>query len=91
MFRDLLPLLDDRLHLIAPDLPGFGKSDPPQPHTFDRIAETIDRFTEVVGFDRYAMYVFDYGAPTGFRLAVKHPDRITAIVLPERERLRRKA
>ena len=49
-------------------------------YTFDRIAETIDRFTEVVGFDRYAVYVFDYGAPTGFRLAVKHPDRITAII-----------
>ena len=81
MFRDLIPLLADRFHLIAPDLPGFGKSDmPPRGYTFDRIAETIDRFTEVVGFDRYAVYVFDYGAPTGFRLAVKHPDRITAII-----------
>ena len=49
-------------------------------NTFDRIAETIDRFTETIGFDRYAVYVFDYGAPTGFRLAVKHPDRITAII-----------
>jgi pimeloyl-ACP methyl ester carboxylesterase len=81
MFRDLIPLLADRFHLIAPDLPGFGKSDMPGGGcTFDRIAETIDRFTEVVGFDRYAVYVFDYGAPTGFRLAVKHPERITAIV-----------
>jgi pimeloyl-ACP methyl ester carboxylesterase len=80
MFRDLIPLLADRFHLVAPDLPGFGKSDMPARHTFDRIAETIDRFTEVVGFDRYAVYVFDYGAPTGFRLAVKHPDRITAII-----------
>lgn len=81
MFRDLIPLLTDRFHIIAPDLPGFGKSDMPGSGcTFDRIAETIDRFTEVVGFDRYAVYVFDYGAPTGFRLTVKHPDRITAII-----------
>jgi pimeloyl-ACP methyl ester carboxylesterase len=81
MFRDLIPRLDDRFHIIAPDLPGFGKSDMPgRGHTFHGIAETIDRFTEVVGFDRYAVYVFDYGAPTGFRLAVKHPDRITAVI-----------
>ncbi|HTO78831.1 MAG TPA: alpha/beta hydrolase [Methylocystis sp.] len=81
MFRDLIPLLADRFRLIAPDLPGFGNSDTPNGvHTFRKIAETIDRFTEIVGFDRYAVYVFDYGAPTGFRLAVKHPDRITAII-----------
>ena len=81
MFRDLIPLLADRFHLIAPDLPGFGRSDMPgRGCTFDRIAETIDRFTGIVGFGRYAVYVFDYGAPTGFRLAVKHPERITAII-----------
>ncbi|TWB58052.1 pimeloyl-ACP methyl ester carboxylesterase [Rhizobium sp. ERR 922] len=81
MFRDLIPLLADRYHIIAPDLPGFGQSDAPKgSNTFDSIAETIDRFTEVVGFDRYAVYVFDYGAPTGFRLALKHPERITAII-----------
>ena len=81
MFRDLIPLVADRFHVIAPDLPGFGKSDMPgAPHTFDRIAQVIDRFTELLGFERYAVYVFDYGAPTGFRLAVKHPERITAIV-----------
>ena len=81
MFRDLIPLLADRFHMIAPDLPGFGKSDMPDGGcTFDQIAEKIDRFTEIVGFDRYAVYVFDYGAPTGFRLAAKHPDRITAII-----------
>jgi pimeloyl-ACP methyl ester carboxylesterase len=81
MFRDLIPRLADRFHVIAPDLPGFGKSDlPGRGLTFDKIAGTIDRFTEIVGFDRYAVYVFDYGAPTGFRLAVKHPDRITAII-----------
>src|SRR5262252_9687722 len=81
MFRDLIPLLIDRFHLAAPDLPGFGNSDMPgRGYTFDRIADTIDRFTEVIGFDRYAVYVFDYGAPTGFRLAARHPDRITAII-----------
>ncbi len=81
MFRDLIPHLADRFHIIAPDLPGFGNSDMPgRGYTFDRIAEKIDRFTETVGFDRYAVYVFDYGAPTGFRLAVRHPDRITAII-----------
>lgn len=81
MFRDLIPLLADRFHIIAPDLPGFGKSDMPEHGcTFDRIANTIDCFTETVGFDRYALYVFDYGAPTGFRLAMKHPGRIEAII-----------
>jgi pimeloyl-ACP methyl ester carboxylesterase len=84
MFRDLIPLLGDRFHIIAPDLPGFGQSDmPPRDqftYTFDNIANVIDRFTEIVGFDRFAVYVFDYGAPTGFRLAVKHPERITAII-----------
>ena len=81
MFRDLIPHLAHRFHVIAPDLPGFGKSElPGRGLTFDRIADKIDRFTEVVGFDSYAVYVFDYGAPTGFRIAVKHPDRITAII-----------
>jgi pimeloyl-ACP methyl ester carboxylesterase len=81
MFRDLIPLLADRFHIVAPDLPGFGNSDmPDKANTFDQIAATIDRFTDTIGFDRYAVYVFDYGAPTGFRLAVKHPDRITAII-----------
>ena len=81
MFRDLIPLLADRFHMIAPDLPGFGKSDLPNGTcTFDLLAEKIDRFTDIVGFDRYAVYIFDYGAPTGLRLALKHPDRITAII-----------
>jgi pimeloyl-ACP methyl ester carboxylesterase len=84
MFRDLIPLLADRFHMVAPDLPGFGQSDMP-PHnkfsyTFDNIARVIERFTEVIGFDRFAAYVFDYGAPTGFRLAIRHPERITAII-----------
>src|ERR1700683_2266908 len=84
MFRDLIPLLADRFHMIAPDLPGFGQSDMPArsqfKYTFDNIARVIDRFTELVGFDRFAVYVFDYGAPTGFRLAAWHPERITAII-----------
>jgi pimeloyl-ACP methyl ester carboxylesterase len=84
MFRDLIPLLSEHFHIIAPDLPGFGLSDmPPRDqftYTFDNLANVIDRFTEVVGFDRFAVYVFDYGAPTGFRIAAKHPDRITGII-----------
>src|SRR5262249_24375895 len=80
MFRDLIPQLADRFHVIAPDLPGFGQSDMPErtkfSYTFDNIAGTIDRFTEVVGLDRFAIYVLDHGAPTRFRLAVRHPARI---------------
>jgi pimeloyl-ACP methyl ester carboxylesterase len=84
MFRDLIPLLADRFHIVAPDLLGFGQSDMPArdkfAYTFDHLAEVIGRFTEVIGLNRFAMYVFDYGAPTGFRIAVKHPERITAII-----------
>ena len=84
MFRDLIPLLADEFHLVAPDLPSFGKSDMPDrdkfDYTFDHLADVIDRFTEVLGLDRFAIYVFDYGAPVGFRIATRHPDRITAII-----------
>jgi pimeloyl-ACP methyl ester carboxylesterase len=84
MFRDLIPLLADRFHVVAPDLPGFGQSDIPDrdkfTYTFDHVARVIDRFTEVVRLHRFAVYVFDYGAPTGFRLATWHPDRVTAII-----------
>ncbi|RAR58338.1 pimeloyl-ACP methyl ester carboxylesterase [Paraburkholderia unamae] len=84
MFRDLVPRLADRFHIVAPDLPGFGQSDLPErsqfAYTFENIANVMARFTERIGFDRFAVYVFDYGAPTGFRLALKHPERITAIV-----------
>jgi len=84
MFRDLIPKLADRFHVIAPDLPGFGQSDMPDrgtfTYTFDNVARVIDRFTEVAGLGRFAIYVFDYGAPTGFRLATWHPERVTAII-----------
>jgi pimeloyl-ACP methyl ester carboxylesterase len=84
MFRDLIPLLSDQFHIVAPDLPGFGWTDmPPRSefkYTFDNIANVIDRFTEIVGFDKFAVYIFDYGAPTGLRIALKHPERITAII-----------
>ena len=84
MFRDLIPKLADRFHVIAPDLPGFGQSDMPDrskfTYTFDNAARVIDRFTEVVGLGRFAIYLFDYGAPTGFRLATWHPERVTAII-----------
>jgi len=84
MFRDLIPQLADRFRVIAPDLPGFGQSDMPDRgkfrYTFDNIARVIDRFIEVIGLGRFAIYVFDYGAPTGFRLATWHPERVTAII-----------
>jgi pimeloyl-ACP methyl ester carboxylesterase len=84
MFRDLIPRLSEQFHVIAPDLPGFGQSDMPERtkfnYTFDNIAGVIDRFTEVIGLGRFAVYVFDYGAPTGFRLAMRHPERISAII-----------
>ena len=84
MFRDLMPRLVDRLRVIAPDLPGFGRTAmPPREkfkYTFDNIARVIGRFTEVVGLARFALYVFDYGAPTGFRIAMRHPERISAII-----------
>jgi pimeloyl-ACP methyl ester carboxylesterase len=84
MFRDLIPRLSERFHIVAPDLPGFGRSDMPSrnsfQYTFDHIASVIDRFTEVIGFAKFALYIFDYGAPTGLRIAVRHPERITAII-----------
>lgn len=84
MFRELIPLLADRFHLVAPDLPGFGKPDMPARgdfgYTFEHLADVIDRLTEVLGLDRFALYVFGYGAPVGFRLATRHPERITAII-----------
>lgn len=84
MFRDLIPELAAQYHVVAPDLPGFGMTEQPArdkfEYRFENIANIIDRFTELLGLTHFALYVFDYGAPVGFRLAVKHPDRITAIV-----------
>jgi pimeloyl-ACP methyl ester carboxylesterase len=88
MFRELIPLLADKFHIVAPDLPGFGKSDMPArghfDYTFEHITDVIDRFTETLGLDRFALYVFDYGAPVGFRIATRHPERITAIMRTRR-------
>lgn len=84
MFRELIPLLAGPYRVIAPDLPGFGQtSSPPRgefTYSFDRLAQVIEGFTDALRLDRYALYVFDYGAPTGFRLAVSHPERIAAII-----------
>jgi len=84
MFRNLMPALADNWRVVAPDLPGFGFSDAPDRssfvYTFDHLTDIVDKFMVAVGIDRYALYVFDYGAPVGFRLAVRHPDRITAII-----------
>lgn len=84
MFRDLMPQLARHYHVIAPDLPGFGQTSVLPgvsfEYTFDRLAAVIDAFTVAKGLDRYALYVFDYGAPVGWRLAVNHPEKITAIV-----------
>ena len=84
MFRHLLPLLADRYRVVAPDLPGFGfTTAPPAPefaYTFEHLADVIDHFTRALGLARYALYVFDYGAPVGLRLALAHPERVTALV-----------
>jgi pimeloyl-ACP methyl ester carboxylesterase len=83
MFRELIPRLADRYRVIAPDLPGFGFTEVPAErkykYSFEALAATIDAFTQALGLDRYAIYVFDYGAPTGLRLAMAHPERVSAI------------
>src|SRR5271166_2357063 len=84
MFRELIPRLANDYRVIAPDLPGFGFTEVPQErkyaYSFDRLAATLHAFTQALQLRRFAIYVFDYGAPTGFRLAMAHPDRVTAIV-----------
>ena len=84
MFRNLIPKLADRYRVVAPDLPGFGQSDLPSreqfKYTFANLAKVIARFTEVLKLHRFAVYVFDYGSPTGLRIAVEHPERVTAII-----------
>src|SRR5262249_24929536 len=85
MFRNLIPELADRYHVIAPDYPGYGQSDMPDratvSYTFDRFGELVDGLLDALGVKRYAMYVMDYGAPVGWRLALKHPERITALIV----------
>src|SRR3984885_7272408 len=83
-YRELIPRLADKYRVIAPDLPGFGFTEVPEgrqyKYTFDALAKTILAFTEALNLKHYALYVFDYGAPTGLRLAMAHPERVTAIV-----------
>src|ERR1700741_5005674 len=84
MFRELIPRLADQFRVIAPDLPGFGFTEVPEErkytYSFHALAHTIEAFTNALGLNRYAIYVFHYGAPTGLRLAMAHPERVTAIV-----------
>ncbi len=84
MFRELIPRLADQYRVIAPDLPGFGFTEVPEKreylYTFEALARTLEAFTDALGLNRYAIYAFDYGAPTGFRLAMGHPERITAVI-----------
>lgn len=85
MFRDLIPALADRFHLVAPDFPGYGNSSMPAvdefDYTFDRLAEITEKLTVKLGFDRYSLYLMDYGAPVGFRLATAHPERVQTLII----------
>ena len=87
MFDPLFSRLSDRYHLIAPDYPGFGHSDWPDPkkfaYTFDHIAETMNHFTEALGLSRYTLYMQDYGGPVGFRMALAHPERVEALIVQD--------
>lgn len=85
MFRNLIPLLADKYHIVAPDYPGFGRSSQPTPteyaYTFDHLYETIDQFTHAVGVDKFAVYIQDYGAPVGLRFVSRQPERVTALIV----------
>ena len=85
MFRRLIPVLSDTFHVVAPDYPGFGNSSMPTvksfDYTFDRLADVMDQFVQKLGLSAYSLYVMDYGAPVGFRLAVKHPERVQALIV----------
>jgi pimeloyl-ACP methyl ester carboxylesterase len=85
MFRNLIPALSDKYHLVAPDYPGFGNSSMPKvdefDYTFDNIAEIMDAFIQKIGLKNYSMYVMDYGAPVGYRIAVKHPERVESLIV----------
>jgi pimeloyl-ACP methyl ester carboxylesterase len=84
MYQSLLEQLSDRYHLVAPDYPGFGHSDAPDPatfsYTFDHLAAIVDHFTQALGLTKYTLYVQDYGGPVGFRLAIAHPERLQALI-----------
>jgi pimeloyl-ACP methyl ester carboxylesterase len=84
MFRELIPRLSDKYHVVAPDYPGYGYSDAPSPeqyvYTFDHLADTVDHFLTQQGITRYSIYIQDYGSPVGFRLATRHPERVQAII-----------
>jgi pimeloyl-ACP methyl ester carboxylesterase len=85
MFRNLIPALADRYHVVAPDYPGYGNSSAPSvddfDYTFDNLANIVEQFTEKVGLKKYSIYLMDYGAPVGFRLAVKHPERVDTLIV----------
>ncbi len=85
MFRNLIPALSDKFHLVAPDYPGFGNSSMPSleeyDYTFDGIAAVVDSFTEKLGLHNYSLYLMDYGAPVGYRMAVKHPERVESLIV----------
>ncbi len=85
MFRNLIPRLSDRFHLVAPDYPGFGASSMPElnnfDYSFDNLAKVVDRFVETLALQRYSIYLMDYGAPVGFRLAAKHPERVQSLIV----------
>ncbi|MGE5683722.1 MAG: alpha/beta fold hydrolase [Nitrososphaerota archaeon] len=85
MFRNVIPALADKFHLVAPDYPGFGYSSMPPvdtfEYTFDHLAEMMDKFVTQIGLERYSLYVMDYGAPVGYRIAVKHPEKIEALIV----------
>jgi pimeloyl-ACP methyl ester carboxylesterase len=85
MFRNLIPRLSDRFHLVAPDYPGFGASSMPSPeefeYTFDNLTEVVEKFVAKLGIERYSLYLMDYGAPVGYRLAAKHPERVQSLVI----------
>ena len=85
MFRNIIPALADKFHLVAPDYPGFGYSSMPPvdkfEYTFDHLAEIVDKLITQIGLERYSLYVMDYGAPVGYRLAVKHPEKIEALIV----------
>lgn len=85
MFRNLIPALADKYHVVAPDYPGYGNSSAPSvddfDYTFDNLANVVEKFTEKIGLEKYSIYLMDYGAPVGFRLAVKHPERVEALIV----------